>query len=42
MNAQWGNSSKISIAKQLMIQTMDSLKSLENVEISIKNIWTSN
>ena len=36
MNAQWENSSKISIAKRLMIQTMDSLRSLENVELALR------
>ncbi len=36
MNAQWGNSSKITIAKQLMIQTIDSLKMLENVELALR------
>ena len=36
MNSQWGNGSKISIAKRLMIQTIDSLKMLENVEIALR------
>ena len=36
MNAQWGNSSKITVAKKLMIQTMDSLKMLENVELALR------
>ena len=36
MNAQWENSSKISIAKKLMTQTMDSLKELENVELALR------
>ncbi len=36
MNAQWENSSKITIAKKLMTQTMDSLKSLENVELALR------
>lgn len=36
MNAQWGNSSKITVAKKLMIQTMDSLKGLENVELALR------
>ena len=36
MNSQWGNSSKIIIAKRLMIKTIDSLKMLENVEIALR------
>ena len=36
MNAQWEKSSKISIAKSLMIQTMDSLRSLENIELALR------
>ena len=36
MNSQWENSSKITIAKQLMIRTIDSLKMLENVEIALR------
>jgi Ca-activated chloride channel family protein len=36
MNSQWGNSSKITIAKRLMIKTIDSLKMLENVEIALR------
>lgn len=36
MNSQWGNSSKIIIAKRLMIRTIDSLKMLENVEIALR------
>ena len=38
MNAQWGKSSKIAIAKRLMTQTMDSLRGLENVELSLIHI----
>ena len=36
MNAQWENSSKILVAKKLMIQTMDSLKGLENVDLALR------
>ena len=36
MNSQWGNGSKITIAKRLMIRTIDSLKMLENVEIALR------
>ena len=36
MNAQWENSSKINVAKKLMTQTMDSLKSLENVDLALR------
>ena len=36
MNAQWENSSKIMIAKKLMTQTMDSLKSLQNVDLALR------
>ena len=36
MNAQWENSSKILVAKKLLIQTMDSLKGLENVDLALR------
>ena len=36
MNAQWAESSKIAIAKELMIETMDSLKMLENIELALR------
>ncbi len=36
MNAQWENSSKIIVAKKLMIQTMDSLRMLENVDLALR------
>jgi Ca-activated chloride channel family protein len=36
MNAQWENSSKINVAKKLMTQTMDSLRSLENVDLALR------
>ena len=36
MNAQWQKSSKIKIAKTLMIQTLDSLKGLDNVEVALR------
>jgi Ca-activated chloride channel family protein len=36
MNAQWENSSKITIAKKLMTQTMDSLRLLENVDLALR------
>ncbi|MBM77640.1 MAG: von willebrand factor type a [Crocinitomicaceae bacterium] len=36
MNAQWEKSSKIAIAKKLMLQTLDSLKNLENVDLALR------
>lgn len=36
MNAQWQNSSKIKVARELMLQTLDSLASLENVELALR------
>ena len=36
MNAQWEKSSKIAIAKTLMMQTLDSLKNLENVDLALR------
>ncbi|MCB9188503.1 MAG: VWA domain-containing protein [Flavobacteriales bacterium] len=36
MNAQWQNSSKIKVARELMLQTLDSLKYLENVEVALR------
>ena len=36
MNAQWEKSSKIAVAKQLMSQTLDSLKGLENIELGLR------
>jgi len=36
MNAQWEKSSKIRVAKKLMIQTLDSIKYLENVEVALR------
>ena len=36
MNAQWQSSSKISIAKKLMKETLDSLKGVKNVELALR------
>ena len=36
MNAQWEKSSKIAVAKSLMMQTLDSLKNLENVDLALR------
>ena len=36
MNAQWQSSSKIKIAKQLLKQTLDSLKGFENIELALR------
>ncbi|CAG5087641.1 vWA domain-containing protein [Parvicella tangerina] len=36
MNAQWQNSSKIGVARELMLQTLDSLATLENVELALR------
>ena len=36
MNGQWQQSSKIKVAKQLMFETMDELKGLENVEVGLR------
>ncbi len=36
MNAQWQNSSKIKVARELMLQTLDSLTNLENVELALR------
>lgn len=36
MNAQWQNSSKIKVARELMLQTLDSLAYLDNVELALR------
>jgi Ca-activated chloride channel family protein len=36
MNAQWQKSSKIRIARDLMLQTLDSLQYLENIELALR------
>jgi Ca-activated chloride channel homolog len=36
MNAQWQKSSRIKIARQLMLQTLDSLKNIDNLEIALR------
>ena len=36
MNAQWQNSSKIKVARELMLQTLDSLAYLDNVEVALR------
>lgn len=36
MNAQWQRSSKIKVARKLMLQTLDSLQYLENLELALR------
>jgi Ca-activated chloride channel family protein len=36
MNAQWQKSTRIKVAKQLMLQTLDSLYNIENLEIALR------
>lgn len=36
MNAQWQKSSKIKVARKLMLQTLDSLQYLENLELAFR------
>lgn len=36
MNAQWQNSSKIKVARKLMLQTLDSLQYLDNLELALR------
>lgn len=36
MNAQWQKSTRIKVAKQLMLQTIDSLAKIDNIEIALR------
>lgn len=36
MNAQWQKSSKINVARKLMLQTLDSLQYLDNIELALR------
>lgn len=36
MNAQWQKTSKIKVARNLMLQTLDSLQKLDNVELALR------
>jgi Ca-activated chloride channel family protein len=36
MNAQWQKSSKINVARKLMLQTLDSLEKIENIELALR------
>ncbi len=36
MNAQWQSSSKIKVARELMLQTIDSLQKIDNIELALR------